>query len=615
MRFAYSAGSRPLPTYVIKGGLGIGGFGEVYLAESNAGKKVALKLIQRNLEIELRGARNCLNIKHPNLLSLYDICEDESGNSWLVMEYVEGLNLRQVLQRQSASMHASEVQRWVIGLIEGIKHLHHGGIVHRDIKPENIFDDHGIIKVGDYGLSTVIQPNGTRQTEGVGTVHYMAPEVGRGEYGPSVDVYAVGIVLYELLTGDVPFDGETKNEIILKHLTADPNLELLPLAFRQIVSKCLLKDPNSRYEDLSDLIKDLKHAFVDENATEIVIAELVDDSVSGCNANSPTLDIASNLDHAVHLNTSRSPSKIQSSKVSLKYCFVIFLMIGMLVHPLVFLPLTFLLMMAYVPFIILQKLLASHGIDGGVNGEAQQRRRIFQVGSRKWRSELRAGLAKKSFLIRLRDWLFSSAFAVPFAAAIVLIVTAVLNADQSFHLSNHASMVWCATLAGLASISLMAVSQKWEVEEEHDFSSRFVLASVGAVVGVVGFSLHKYLLLGTALGTIRDVDATELPTWMYKNQSPTLLAYCSHFALLFFVVRWCRLADPLRERKVSGWFVLVPVIAEWSIQQLFPIAQPAGMVFSGCLAVVLQVASPWLTASQRDHLVTVNRFHEIGASH
>ncbi|MCH1496636.1 MAG: serine/threonine protein kinase [Rubripirellula sp.] len=615
MRFAHNAGSRPLPRYVIKGGLGIGGFGEVYLAESNAGKKVALKLIQRNLEIELRGAKNCLNIKHPNLLSLYDICEDELGNSWLVMEYVEGLNLRQVFQKQSASMHASEVHRWVIGLIEGLKHLHRGGIVHRDIKPENIFDDHGIIKLGDYGLSTVIQPNGTRQTEGVGTVHYMAPEVGRGEYGASVDVYAVGIVLYELITGDVPFDGETKNEIILKHLTADPNLELLPLAFRQIVSKCLLKDPNSRYEDLSELIKDLNYAFADQNATEIVVAELVDDTTSGCDAKSPSLDIASNLNQAPHFNTAMSPGQIQSSKVSLKYCLVIFLMIGMLIHPWVFMPLTFLLTLAYVPVLIVQKLLASHGIEGGVNGDSQHGRKVFKGGSRQWRSELRAGLAKKSFLIRFRDWLFSSAFAVPFAGAIVLIVTAVLNADQSFHLSTHASMVWSATLAGLASICLMAVSQKWEVEEEHDFSNRFVLASVGAVVGIVAFSLHQYILLGTELGRIRDVAATELPTWIYKNQSPTLLAYCSHFALLFFVVRWCRLADPLRERKVSVWFVLVPVIAEWSIQQLFPIAQPAGMVFSGCLAVVVQVASPWLTASQRDHLVTVNRGNEIGALH
>ena len=97
MTFTYPPGSTPLPRYTIRRGIGMGGFGEVYFAVSEAGKEVALKRIQRNLEVELRGVSHCLNLKHPNLVSLFDICRDSSDQSWVVMEYVAGPNLRQVL--------------------------------------------------------------------------------------------------------------------------------------------------------------------------------------------------------------------------------------------------------------------------------------------------------------------------------------------------------------------------------------------------------------------------------------------------------------------------------------------------------------------------------------
>ena len=615
MQFAHREGSRPLPTYVIRRGLGVGGFGEVYLAESNAGKKVALKLVQRNLEIELRGAKNCLNIKHPNLLSLYDICEDESGNAWLSMEYVEGSNLRQVLQNHKSGMHLGEVHRWITGLIDGVKHLHDSGIIHRDLKPENIFDERGNIKVGDYGLSTVIRPSGTRQTEGVGTVHYMAPEVGRGEYGPSVDIYAMGIILYELLTGDVPFDGETKNEIMLKHLTADPNLDSLPAALRMIVSRCLLKDPDGRYQDLNQLKADLNLAFTDQESSEILDAELVERTPSENCVTTNSLDAVTFAGPESQLSLTRSPTGNHSSHSNLKFLVVVFLMIGMLIHPFVFIPLACLLFMAYAPVVVLQRLRGPLGFNSGANEEAQPKNRIYHAGSKRWRLEVRASLANRTVLQRSRDWLLSAAFAVPFAGAVSLIVTAVLNGDQSFRLGDHASMVWSAAMAGLASIGLIAVAQKWEVEEEYDFSRRFVLAGFGAVLGTIAFFLHQYLLLGTELSEIRDVAATDIPTWIYSKQSPTLFAYCSHFSLLFFFVRWCRLADPLRGRRVSVWLILVPVIAEWCVQQVFPIVQPAGMVFSGCLTVVLQIASPRITALQREHLLALNQSHAIGAVH
>jgi len=129
-----------------------------------------------------------------------------------------------------------------------VAYLHEHGIVHRDLKPGNVFCDQDarVIKIGDYGLSKFISCNNrSGQTEAVGTFHYMAPEIGKGEYGKEIDIYAVGVILYEMLTGAVPFEGESTQEIIMKHLTMDPDLSVLPQEYHRVVGKSLRKDPQS----------------------------------------------------------------------------------------------------------------------------------------------------------------------------------------------------------------------------------------------------------------------------------------------------------------------------------------------------------------------------------
>src|SRR5215469_386383 len=119
MKFTYASGSRPLEGYTIRRGVGRGGFGEVYYATSDAGKDVALKLIRRNLDVELRGVTQCLNLKHPNLLSLYDVKQDEMGDSWVVMEYVAGESLEAVLGRHSDGLPRQDVLSWFHGIAAG----------------------------------------------------------------------------------------------------------------------------------------------------------------------------------------------------------------------------------------------------------------------------------------------------------------------------------------------------------------------------------------------------------------------------------------------------------------------------------------------------------------
>ncbi|HIQ20839.1 MAG TPA: serine/threonine protein kinase, partial [Planctomycetes bacterium] len=257
-RFTYPSGSRPLEGYTIKRGVGHGGFGEVYYAHSDGGKEVALKLIRRNLEVELRGVRQCLNVKHPHLLAIYDIREDEDGDTWVVMEYVSGQPLEEVIAAHPEGMPTDEVLRWIHGIGAGVAYLHDHGIVHRDLKPGNVFCEEGVVKVGDYGLSKFIScSRRSGHTESVGTVHYMAPEVANGRYGKEIDIYALGVILYEMLTGRVPFEGESVGEVLMKHLTATPDVSMLEEPYRSVVARALEKDPAKRFAGVEEMLAQL----------------------------------------------------------------------------------------------------------------------------------------------------------------------------------------------------------------------------------------------------------------------------------------------------------------------------------------------------------------------
>jgi hypothetical protein len=261
MKFTFGPETSPLDGYTIKRAIHRGGFGEVYYALSDAGKEVALKLLNNNLEVELRGVTQCLNLKHQNLVTIFDIRQDTDGDHWIVMEYVGGRGLYETLQDHPEGMSVSDVLFWLSGMVAGLSFLHDRGIVHRDLKPANVFSDHGVVKIGDVGLSKYIsESRRSAQTQSVGTVYYMAPEVAKGRYGREVDVYALGIILFEMLTGRVPFDGQTTAEILMKHLTADPDLSVLPESIRPVLAAALEKDPDKRIADVEELERQFRQA-------------------------------------------------------------------------------------------------------------------------------------------------------------------------------------------------------------------------------------------------------------------------------------------------------------------------------------------------------------------
>jgi TM2 domain-containing membrane protein YozV len=254
--FQYKNGDRPLEGYTIQRAIGRGGFGEVYYAVSDSGREVALKAVQGYEDIELRGVSQCMNLKSPHLVTIFDVKRNAEDRPFVIMEYVAGPSLRELLTESPSGLGTQKAAFFLREIAKGLTFLHDRGIVHRDLKPGNIFYEDGYVKIGDYGLSKVIAASRhTAQTVTVGTVHYMAPEIGQGQYDRGIDIYALGIVLYEMLTGQVPFFGSSHGEILMKHLTASPDLTGIEEPFATVIKRALAKDPTQRFRSVQEMVE------------------------------------------------------------------------------------------------------------------------------------------------------------------------------------------------------------------------------------------------------------------------------------------------------------------------------------------------------------------------
>ncbi len=255
MSYTFKHGDRPLEGLTVQRAIGRGGFGEVYYALTDSGKQVALKYLRENPEIELRGIAHVMNLKSPHLITIYDVKRNAAGEPFVVMEYVSGPSLRELLVAEPGGMGPQKAAFFLAGIAKGLAYLHERGIVHRDLKPANIFYDDGYVKIGDYGLSkhmSVSQHSG--QTVSVGTVHYMAPEIGSGSYTKAIDIYALGVILYEMLTGRLPYSGSSMGEILMRHLRDNPDLSGIPAPFARVIAKALAKEPQDRYPDAEAML-------------------------------------------------------------------------------------------------------------------------------------------------------------------------------------------------------------------------------------------------------------------------------------------------------------------------------------------------------------------------
>lgn len=256
MAYTYKHGDRPIEGITIQRAVGRGGFGEVYYALTDSGKQVALKYLRDNPDIELRGISHVLNLKSPHLITIYDIRHNAEGEPFVIMEYVSGPSLRDLLIAEPAGLGPQKAAFFLSGIAQGLDYLHQRGIVHRDLKPGNIFYDDGYVKIGDYGLSKHISVSAhSGNTISVGTVHYMAPEIGSGTYTRSIDIYALGVMLYEMLTGRLPFTGSSMGEVLMRHLSEQPDVSGIPEPFATVIARALRKDPSERYQDVHEMVE------------------------------------------------------------------------------------------------------------------------------------------------------------------------------------------------------------------------------------------------------------------------------------------------------------------------------------------------------------------------
>ena len=256
--YRYQRGDRPLEGYTIEHAVGRGGFGEVYYAVSDSGKQVALKAVQNYEDIELRGSTHCMNLKSPHLVSIFDVRHSERGDPFVIMEYVSGPSLRELLDDSPEGLGPEKSAWFIREIAKAVSLLHDNGIVHRDLKPHNVFFEDGYVMVGDYSLSKVITTSHrSGHTLTVGTVHYMAPEISLGRYDHTVDIYAMGVLLYEMLTGKPPFLGESMGEVLMKHMSQEVDVSSLPQPFAAVVQKAMARDPDARYQSADEMVEAL----------------------------------------------------------------------------------------------------------------------------------------------------------------------------------------------------------------------------------------------------------------------------------------------------------------------------------------------------------------------
>jgi len=254
--------------------LGAGGMADVYLAEDQElGRRVAIKILNDRhaaddsfIERFRREAKNAAGLSHPNIVSIYDRGEAE-GTYYIAMEYLDGRSLKElIISRGSAPVRtAIEYTRQILGAI-GFAHRH--GIVHRDIKPHNVLvGPEGRLKVTDFGIARSGASQMTEVGSIIGTAQYLSPEQARGsQVDQTSDVYSVGVVLYELLTGQVPFTGDTPLEIAMKHLSQIPKppSELrpdVPHDLDMVVLRALAKEPSERYQSAEEMDADLERVL------------------------------------------------------------------------------------------------------------------------------------------------------------------------------------------------------------------------------------------------------------------------------------------------------------------------------------------------------------------
>ena len=263
--------------YVLEDMIGSGGMAVVYRATDRVtGNDVAVKILKDEFVADEQFRRRFLNesraismLRHRNIVSVIDF-EFEGNLQYIVMEYIDGITLKDFIRTQKAIPYTIAV-KITMQILSALQHAHERGIIHRDIKPQNIMIlSDGTIKVMDFGIARISKFETVTMTDkAIGTVYYISPEQARGEHtDEKSDIYSVGVMLYEMLTGALPFDGDTPVSVAIKQIQSTPKEprqinKMIPVGLEQIVRRAMMKTPEKRYASAIDMINDLKLVLAD----------------------------------------------------------------------------------------------------------------------------------------------------------------------------------------------------------------------------------------------------------------------------------------------------------------------------------------------------------------
>lgn len=276
-------GSYVINRYEIIAKIGSGGMADVYKAKDHVlNRLVAIKVLKQEYSTDATfvkkfrvEAQSAAGLSHPNIVSVYDVGEDD-GVYFIVMELVQGITLKNYIDMKG-KLDIREALNISVQIASGLSAAHENRIIHRDIKPQNIIMSRdGKVKVTDFGIAKVADST-TVTTTAAGTVHYISPEQARGGYSDErSDIYSLGITMYEMVTGRVPFEGETNVAVALMHIQSEmvPPRKLepsIPVSFEKIILKCTQKKPERRYASAKELIADLRKVLTHPDGEYVVI--------------------------------------------------------------------------------------------------------------------------------------------------------------------------------------------------------------------------------------------------------------------------------------------------------------------------------------------------------
>ena len=621
--FTYASGARPLDGYTIRRGVGHGGFGEVYYATSDGGKEVALKLLRRNYEVELRGVRQCLNLKHANLLAVHDIRQDQHGDHWIVMEYITGESLEQALARHPRGMPRDVVLTWLRGIAAGVAHLHDHGIVHRDLKPANLFMDDGVVKIGDYGLSKFISASRrSGQTDSVGTVHYMAPEIAGGRYGKEIDIYALGVILYEMLTGKVPFDGESVGEILMKHLTATADVSIIEEPYRAVVRRALWKDVTHRTRSVAEMVADLPIALA--SGAQAGAATRAHESPPPPVRGHERGRARRARDHwSKH---ARGPwgkcgprgTRGAQTECGSTWMLVTSILLYSVAVPIAFAMLAPVLGMLAIAAATVLMVKFSTSVSRRPRRDASASKppattaapsppRSASVGNPPYYphndrpkpkfgwSAAGGSKAREALVVGTRRERFTELVGSMFGAACV--VAAACGA--AFGLLRHqyeepGPFVWVALVGTFATWVLLAIGKFWEGSDGEPLVRRLILLLAGMIVGLFAWAMNDWLLVDLHLELAPPKVAETLVASLYDHSGiPLPAVYLAYFGCLLGVPAWWRQSEPLRAARLSVWGMAWVVLVAVVVNEFWPFPQPWGGLAAGVISLAVQLASPW----------------------